>query len=235
MHTVVRKKKAARSWRDFVCQSAAAADLAAAAGCHRIRRAVCDQVNGQTGHEALGTAIAGVVEQHEILRTSFQRQPGMRTPVQVICEQPTVSWHESDLINHDATSKQREIRVICEADKRAKTLESDNSGAVLRVSVLRLAAEDHVLVLTLPSLCADYRSLSLLTAKSHKPTMNASAARSPLLICCNMRISASGKTSWRRATMPMQGVSFGWANKKVIRIQTFRLSNRRFEPASRNV
>ncbi|HEX6284218.1 MAG TPA: AMP-binding protein, partial [Pyrinomonadaceae bacterium] len=81
-------------------------------------------LTGKLHDDVLRSAIAGVVEQHEILRTSFQRQPGMRTPVQVIGEQPA-----------------------------------------LGVSVLRLAEEDHSLVLTLPALCADYKSLSHLLAE----------------------------------------------------------------------
>ncbi|HXQ69895.1 MAG TPA: condensation domain-containing protein, partial [Pyrinomonadaceae bacterium] len=123
------------------------------------------RLTGRLDTEALRTAIAGVVDQYEILRTSFQRQPGMRTPVQVICKQPALSWHESDLINHDADSQQRQIVVACEADQRERVRERDSSGAVLRVSVLRFAAEDHVVVLTLPRLCADHTSLSLLISE----------------------------------------------------------------------
>jgi amino acid adenylation domain-containing protein/non-ribosomal peptide synthase protein (TIGR01720 family) len=79
-------------------------------------------LTGELHDDVLRRAIASVVEQHEILRTSFQRQPGMRTPVQVIGEQPA-----------------------------------------LGVSLARHAQQDHTLVLTLPALCADYKSLSLLT------------------------------------------------------------------------
>lgn len=120
-------------------------------------------VTGRLHTEALRTAIAGIVEQHEILRTSFQRQPGMRTPVQVIYEQPALSWREIDLVDYDAASQQCEIAAVREADGRARTQDRNNSGEVLRIAVLRLAAEDHLLVLTLPTLCADYTSLSLLT------------------------------------------------------------------------
>ncbi len=120
-------------------------------------------LTGKLHTEALRTAIAGVVEQHEILRTSFQRQPGRRTPVQVISEQPALCWREKDLATCDTAARQYEIGVVCEADKQATATDGNTSGAVLRVSVLRLAAQHHVVVLTLPTLCSDYTSLSLLT------------------------------------------------------------------------
>ncbi len=82
------------------------------------------KLTGKLDNAALRTAIAAVLEQHEILRTSFQRQPGMRMPVQVIGEEPA-----------------------------------------LRISVVRHAEQEHILTLTVPALCADYRSLSLLTAE----------------------------------------------------------------------
>jgi len=118
---------------------------------------------GRVQTEALRTAITTVVEHHEILRTSFQRRFGMRTPVQVICEQPALHWREEDLTAHDTASQRREIQLVCEDDKRAKAADPDAFGAVLRVSLLRLAAEHYIVVLTLPTLCADDASLSLLT------------------------------------------------------------------------
>lgn len=120
------------------------------------------QLTGRLDVYALRTAIAGVVEQHEILRTSFQRQPGMRTPVQVISEAAELDWREIDLTGYDTDSQQTEVRVVCDADRRANAAASNNSGEVLRISLLRFATQTHLLVVTLPALCADYTSLSVL-------------------------------------------------------------------------
>ena len=119
------------------------------------------RLTGLLHPEILRTAIAGVVQQHEILRTTLQRQPGMRTPVQVICEQPVLHWREIDLANRDTTSQRSEIDRVCETDKHTKAAERESSA--LRISLVRLGNQSHVLVLTLPALCADYTSLSLLT------------------------------------------------------------------------
>ena len=45
------------------------------------------EVDGDLDRERLREAATAVVARHEILRTSFPRRPGMRTPMQVIHEE----------------------------------------------------------------------------------------------------------------------------------------------------
>src|SRR5215204_3228897 len=56
-------------------------------------------VNGVLDSERLRAATSAVVARHEILRTSFPRRPGMRTPMQVIHEEPSIAWREEDFTN----------------------------------------------------------------------------------------------------------------------------------------
>jgi hypothetical protein len=57
----------------------------------------CDvRISGPFDRSRLETAIAGVVRNHEILRTSFQRQAGMKLPFQVIRDESSLNWNLSD-------------------------------------------------------------------------------------------------------------------------------------------
>jgi len=51
-------------------------------------------IEGRLNHEALQEALRVVVDRHEILRTTFLRQPGRRFPLQVIAASGSLSWHE---------------------------------------------------------------------------------------------------------------------------------------------
>src|SRR5437764_719528 len=46
-----------------------------------------------------------LVQRHEILRTAFQRQAGVKLPFQVILENPGIVWETLDLTGLDAASQ----------------------------------------------------------------------------------------------------------------------------------
>ena len=77
------------------------------------------RLKGKLNQDKLKHAVESVVERHEILRTTFQRVPGMKLPMQSIAE----------------------------------------SGDVLRTTLVSASADEHLLTLSLLSLCGDNRSL----------------------------------------------------------------------------
>lgn len=118
-------------------------------------------IEGPLDVEALKEATQAVVDRHEILRTSFQRQPGMKVPVQVINEHMPVAWSYIDL----SDSAQRAARVDeLFAGERQRPFDFD-SGSLFRALLLVLTPRSHMLLLGMPVLCGDARSLKNLVGE----------------------------------------------------------------------
>ena len=108
--------------------------------------------------ETLREALKQLVNQHEILRTTFHRPHGLGTPFQVINEECAVLWHEADLSSSNAVTQNEQLEQAFAAQAR-EPFDYEN-GPLVRASLLALSADRHVLLLTLPVLCADARTLS---------------------------------------------------------------------------
>jgi len=108
---------------------------------------------------SLREAIRGVVSRHEILRTVFHRQTGVRVPFQVILESPDFLWQTLDLSNLDVALVSEQIRNI--VGERISAFDLEKSPA-LQAVLAKLSPDEHLLVLCLPSLCADLKTLGML-------------------------------------------------------------------------
>ncbi len=108
-------------------------------------------LDGDLDREGLRQALLAAAERHGILRTTFRRRPGVRIPLQVVGESGALDWRELDLGGGDL----REIL----AEERARPFDWEN-GPVLRATLVALAPRRHALVLTLPALCGDVRTLA---------------------------------------------------------------------------
>ena len=91
--------------------------------------------------ERLKRAFEGVVKRHEILRTTFKTNPGMRFPFQFVSDSPAIDWQE-------ISSQEGEIDL--------------QHGPVLQVRLTRKAADRHLLTVRVPCLCADEATLNKL-------------------------------------------------------------------------
>jgi amino acid adenylation domain-containing protein/non-ribosomal peptide synthase protein (TIGR01720 family) len=99
------------------------------------------RITGGVDLERLEGAIYRVVEEHEILRTTFTVLPGMSVPVQVIhSESPGCVTRVSEL--YDA-----------KVDQPVDTL------PLFRCDLLEVSADETVMLLRAPAICADLRSL----------------------------------------------------------------------------
>jgi amino acid adenylation domain-containing protein len=93
---------------------------------------------GELRTDILRRALADVVRTHEILRTTFQRPPGIKIPFQVISQEAQFSWEFTDRSN---------LSLVQPFDL--------DRGPLLRASLCRSASEHHVLLISLPAVCAD--------------------------------------------------------------------------------
>ncbi|HVO61625.1 MAG TPA: amino acid adenylation domain-containing protein [Terriglobales bacterium] len=115
-------------------------------------------VEGTLDAERLKLHLQNVVRRHEILRTTFERQAGMTTPIQVVREDLAPGWDSSDLrpLNSDQQKVQGEQ--ILDAEMRRPFQLA--TGPIVRAHLLTLADDKHMLVVAVPSLCADAISLA---------------------------------------------------------------------------
>jgi amino acid adenylation domain-containing protein len=119
------------------------------------------RLRGQLDTVALNNALTSVVARHEALRTRFPSVDGQAT--QVIDPPAALLIEHLDL--SDFPLAEREARAQALAVSASATPFDLEHGPLLRVSLLQLAADDHVLLLTLHHIVADGWSLNLLVAQ----------------------------------------------------------------------
>jgi amino acid adenylation domain-containing protein len=105
----------------------------------------------------LKQSVRAVVTRHEILRTSFQRNAGMKFPFQLVSESSDLHWSEANLARPDADLSGN-VDDLLAARKRLDCTCTPNVYCALAA----LAADRHLLVISLPGLCADAASLNRL-------------------------------------------------------------------------
>ena len=119
-------------------------------------------VEGPLDVAKLQVAIRGVVERHEILRTVFHRQTGLKLPFQVILETPDFAWQVADCTGLDESAQRTAIDSLISHRDAGFDLEK---GPALHVVLARLAPTKHALLLSLPALCADLRAMQNLASE----------------------------------------------------------------------
>jgi amino acid adenylation domain-containing protein len=102
----------------------------------------------------LQQALERVVARHDVLRTTFQRAPGVKIPIQVVHPSLRIAWQEVEGAGVD--------EIFAEELAARRVYET---GPLLRACLLRTATAGHVLILTLPPLCADGPGLRRLLAE----------------------------------------------------------------------
>lgn len=108
---------------------------------------------GNLRPEALRAALQQVVNRHEIMRTQFHCLPGMKFPVMVIVDHAAPSWCEIDLGGWNSQEQEGKIEALFQEAIRQPF--DFQQGPLLRLSLLRLLVSKHVLLISLPALCAD--------------------------------------------------------------------------------
>jgi tyrocidine synthetase-3 len=127
---------------------------------HPVYHAQCAVLlKGALEESILRQAVQDVVDRHEALRTAFQRRRGIRLPLQVISEDGSAAWRSIDLRDGGEGKLQELLRAEEEASLDLET------GPMLRAALASRASDDSCLVLTLPSLVADARTLANLVSE----------------------------------------------------------------------
>ena len=116
------------------------------------------RLTGPLDAAALQQSLNAIVERHEILRTTIQLQDGL--PIQVVAPELALDLPLTDLRDLPEEQRQAEIRrLIAEESQKPFDLASDQP---IRASLVRLADQDHALLLTMHHIVSDAWSFALL-------------------------------------------------------------------------
>src|SRR5262249_45606758 len=117
-------------------------------------------IEGRTDNNLLKAAVESVIEQHEILHTSFPTLPEMSIPLQVP-DSDVVIWDSILDFSGLSSQIQKEDLEIQWSEMTRMTFDWER-GPLVRLRLIVLAPEVKVLLISLSSLCADLTSLNIL-------------------------------------------------------------------------
>jgi amino acid adenylation domain-containing protein len=119
-------------------------------------RALCAiSIEGVLDVTTLRNALRRLVQRHEICRTSFQRRPEFKFPIQIISEWADPFWQAINI--EDSIDEESQIDELFR-EERDQPIDLDQQS-LLRATLLTLSSERNILIVSLPSLCADARTL----------------------------------------------------------------------------
>jgi amino acid adenylation domain-containing protein len=114
-------------------------------------------IEGALQFEALADAFRKVIGRHEILRTTFRRQPDMKMPSQVIADDSLPAWRHADLSDSPAPEQETRLdEILRQEGERRFDL---TRGPLLHLCLIRLSATRHCLSVIMPALCGDANAL----------------------------------------------------------------------------
>ena len=120
-------------------------------------------LKGSLDISALKKALQTIVNRHEIFRTTFQCLPGMTVPLQVIVEAHELSIHEHTLVDLSPSSQRDESESIFQRLRQKPFRFAENPP--FDIELLRLSAQESLLLIRLSALIADGLTLTQLVTE----------------------------------------------------------------------
>ncbi len=135
-------------------------------------------IDGPLEPGVLADALRTCVSRHEILRTTFAAQAGLRLPVQVVAER--LDPHVETIAVDAAAGPERERHLAeVRAAEMAAPLDASR-GPLVRASILVAGEGVFALVLTISALCADSASAALVLGEVASTLASAELVQDPL-------------------------------------------------------
>ena len=169
------------------------------------------ELKGNLDVAALRRAVASTVSRHEILRTTFHIFPGRTVPVQVIHEALPPLWR---LINNEPGTSDfghESISTVLDEDKSCG-FDYEN-GPLVRITLIRLQSQVHLMTICVSSMCADRESLLLIIREiaafyvgdgaENEPMQYADLAHWQNQIIENETVGQAGRDFWKQDEVAM--------------------------------
>lgn len=116
------------------------------------------RLQGQLNLSALQQSFNEILRRHEALRTNFQTIEGQ--PIAIISSVTSLPLPIFDISELPSNQQQAEVRKL--ADKEAQRLFDLNSDLLLRVKLLHLGEQQHIVLLTMHHIASDGWSIGVL-------------------------------------------------------------------------
>lgn len=114
-------------------------------------------IQGALDCARLERAVDAAVAKHEAFRTLFCRESGVKVPLQVIAEESKPAWKTIELQAEDSATQVAKRNELLEDDRRQRI--DWERGPLVRCTLCRLSDREHWLLISLPAMCADARTL----------------------------------------------------------------------------
>jgi amino acid adenylation domain-containing protein len=114
-------------------------------------------IEGLLDSSRLERAVSATAARHEAFRTLFCREAGVKVPLQVIVENNILIWETVDFEAEDAAAQATKREELFEGHRR-QVIDWEQ-GPLVRCTLCRLSDRRHWLLISLPALCADARTL----------------------------------------------------------------------------
>src|SRR5262249_48521019 len=120
-------------------------------------------LQGELNLDALERSIDEIVRRHEVLRTRFEVEEGqpVQTPVQIIDEWTPRRLEVIDLTGLTGEERENAVRTMAQVEAGAGF--DLSRGPVLRVKVIELGQEQHLLLFTMHHIVSDGWSMGILS------------------------------------------------------------------------
>jgi len=117
-------------------------------------------ISGKFDLQILESALNKIADRYEIFRTNFDSLPGMTVGVQIIRD-VNISWEkEHDLTQVDTNQKMAEFEKIWSSFSQKNF--DFKQGSLFDVSLVKMSSQEQILLINLPTLNADSKSLQIL-------------------------------------------------------------------------
>jgi amino acid adenylation domain-containing protein len=137
-------------------------------------RSVCVvELVGEVSESRLASALAVLVSRHEILRTIYVRQPGMKFPFQAVVDGAKPSMQIIDLSALSEKEQANKLDDLVRAGQHTKV--GPEQTPVLSATMATLGAHRHAVVFSLPAMAADCTSMQILASQLVQVTTGAEA------------------------------------------------------------
>jgi amino acid adenylation domain-containing protein len=185
---------------------------------YRVQCAVL--IEGPIDKRVLELAIGDVVARHEILRTAFRSLPGVTLPLQIITEQNSRVVCDYDLRGLENAEQQAQLESIYE-QRRQLPLDYA-SGSLLDSCLISFGEEEHVIVLSLSTLCADAATMRNLV----REISSCYGSRLDQVELPNEHMQYADLAEWQNDLLEADGTEAGrnyWADKKLSNLSDGKL------------
>jgi amino acid adenylation domain-containing protein len=127
------------------------------------RSACLLMADGPLSADSLGRALRQLVTRHEILRTVYLRQPGMKYPFQVVLASDDSYLQTVDLSGMSAPQQTKQLDELF-AEEQLDGVAPER-GPVLAAKLVTLGNNHNAIILSLPALAGDRSSLHVLAGE----------------------------------------------------------------------